>query len=231
MKIPEPEVKPGAPDWVVTFGDMMSLLMVFFVLLLSFSTMEIEKFKTVAGMMREAFGVQAERSFADIPSGQTVMDPNQDQEKSDDSFILLESVKDWVIQEELQDLIKISLEERGVILRASGQALFDPGQVKVREDAHELLDQIARFVLSSDAILEVQGHTDPSPTSAGSPFPSNWELSSARAGAVVRYLVGVGLRPGRLRAVGLADTVPVVENSTAAGRAQNRRVEFVFIRE
>ena len=231
MQIPAEEVKAGAPDWVVTFGDMMSLLMVFFVLLLSFSTMEMEKFKTIAGMMRDAFGVQSEKSYSGIPAGDRVLEPSLQDGKSEDDIVLLESITDWLVQEDLKDMFQTSLDERGVILRASGMALFDPGQVDVRNNALEILDEIARFVLSSDTTLEVQGHTDPSPTAKDSPFPSNWELSSARSGAVVRHLIGSGVRPARLRAVGFADSVPIVDNLTAAGRAQNRRVEFVFIRE
>ncbi|MFQ5718798.1 MAG: OmpA family protein [Acidobacteriota bacterium] len=231
MKIPEEEVKPGAPEWVVTFGDMMSLLMVFFVLLLSFSSMEAEKFKQVAGMVRQAFGVQTEKSFHGIPAGDNVLDPGAQDNKEDEKIVTFERVTDWVIDQKLQDTFQTSLEERGVVLRASGKTLFDAGQVEVRSGATEILAEIARFLMSSDANLEVQGHTDSTPVGKGSPFPSNWELSSARAGSIVRHLVAAGVPPSRLRAVGFADTVPLSDNSTPAGRSANRRVEFLFIRD
>ncbi|MFQ5766819.1 MAG: OmpA family protein [Acidobacteriota bacterium] len=233
------EAPQGAPEWVVTFGDMMSLLMVFFVLLLSFSTMEIEKFKQVAGAVREAFGVQKEKSWTGVPSGETLLSTSQNPTSGEvskvaddkDKVVMFERISQWIRRTKRQNQLEATLEDRGVVLRAKGSALFDSGSAKLRSDALSMVDEIARLSLSSGGNLEVEGHTDSRPISTPA-YPSNWELSSARAGAVVRRMVETAHIPaGHLKAIGFAETRPLADNSTPEGRARNRRVEFLFLNE
>lgn len=206
----------AAPAWAITFADLMTLLMTFFVLLYSFSSLEAEKFREVAGEIRMAFG-----SGAPIPEGpgvQTAPSPESDAE------MLVQLRKILAVAGAEGERV-----ERGVALRLPGETLFDPGKAELRAEAAPLLEHIAEVAEQRGGSLEVEGHTDDVPIATAA-FPSNWELSSARAASVVRRLVTLGIAPERLRAVGLADTQPVAANDSPENRARNRRVEFVFVK-
>ncbi len=113
------------------------------------------------------------------------------------------------------------------MLNISGDLMFASGESALSPEAVKILDRIASYVLKSERPLDVLGHTDDVPI-ATSHFPSNWELSAARAGSAVRYLTERGVRADRIRAIGHASTKPVAGNESPEGRSLNRRVEFVF---
>lgn len=123
--------------------------------------------------------------------------------------------------------LSIRLEERGLVVTViTDQVLFDSGKADIRPDGAQLLTVVGNALKSVDNPILIEGHTDNVPISTPQ-FPSNWELSSGRAGAVARFFEGLGLDRTRLRAEGLADLFPVESNATPAGRARNRRVEIV----
>ena len=106
--------------------------------------------------------------------------------------------------------------------------LFDAGQADIRYDALRFINGIGDALKKNDFFLLVEGHTDSSPITTDK-FPSNWELSGARASSVIRYLIDIsGIMKNRLSAVGYADNYPIAINSLPAGRSLNRRVEFIF---
>jgi chemotaxis protein MotB len=124
------------------------------------------------------------------------------------------------------DYVEVGIDERGVVIRFDGHVLFDSGSAELGDDGLQLLATSADVLGVIDNTLEVEGHTDNQPT--GSRWPSNWELSAARASRVVRWMIEPGGIPGpQLVAVGMADTRPRDQNTTAEGRQQNRRVEIV----
>lgn len=123
--------------------------------------------------------------------------------------------------------VEIVREGRRVRVELSDAILFEPGSAELRGEGFDLLDRLNTALSTGTDTLFVEGHTDPSPI-ANSRFPSNWELSSARAAAVTRQLIAKGLPAERLRAVGLADTRPRADNSTPEGRARNRRVTIIM---
>jgi chemotaxis protein MotB len=230
LKLPEEDAKPGAPEWVTTFGDMMSLLLVFFVLLLSFSTMEMEKFKVVAGFMREAFGLQSELTYTGVPMGTTILSTDaRSTTTTDDEVNLAKEVREAMKSAGLGGRGAVRVTERGVAIRMDGEVLFESGRAELKPEARALLDRIAEIAASQPGVVEVEGHTDDLPI-RNERFPSNWELSSARAGAAARHLVSRGVSPDRIKAVGYADTRPVAPNTGPESRAGNRRVEFIFVR-
>jgi chemotaxis protein MotB len=245
----------GAPAWMATFGDLMSLLLCFFVLLLSFSEMNIVKFRAMAGSMRDAFGVSArtrgleEQSSSDLielsdamqhaPSvspeaeqrarQQAADDARRAEEKQLDQELL--DIVDQVISERgLDDRVQAVMGDRGVTIRADSQLMFEPGNDAMRAEAGGIMEEIAELAALFPYKIVVGGHTDDAPIRTAR-FPSNWELSSARAVAGVRFLIDVGaVEPARVSAQGFADTQPLVANDTPEGRAKNRRIEFVFYR-
>jgi chemotaxis protein MotB len=219
--------KKGAPAWVVTFGDMMSLLLCFFVLLLSFSTMEAEKFKVVAGYLREAFGVQRKHHYTEMPSGQLIVAAGAES-SSYEGITLFEKIQVMVTEVEVEETVEAEIADDGVRLKIKGEALFAAGEAGLQGELLAFLSEVAELARTEDVRLIVEGHSDDRPISTAR-FPSNWELSSARAGAVVRWLTEEGGVPAhRIQAVGYAETRPVAPNDTAEGRAQNRRVEILF---
>lgn len=123
--------------------------------------------------------------------------------------------------------VEITHDERQVRVEISDAILFDPGSAELRGDGRGLIDRIVPILTVQTGAIHVEGHTDTTPI-ANARFPSNWELSSARATAVTRYLVDEGLPAERLRAVGLADTHPLTDNKTPEHRARNRRVTLVL---
>ena len=230
-QLPEDDVKPGAPEWVVTFGDMMSLLLTFFVLLLSFSSMEASKFKIIAGYMREAFGVQTSENYSGVPMGTTIL--STDVRTNDDPAEELQLVR--AIRRELDKAgvtkqATVEVTERGVAVRLKGEVLFAAGRAELKQDSTVLLGGIAEIAAERPGVVEVEGHTDDVPIST-TRYPSNWELSGARAGRAARFLIQQGVPAARVKAVGYADTRPLAPNDSSESRARNRRVEFLFVRD
>lgn len=220
----------GAPDWIVTFADLMSLLLTFFVLLLSFSNMEIVKFRTMAGSVRNALGLKSEFDLSDVPMGSKLL-PYEDPKEGEGnpaSQGLREELEAMLREAGLPEKASVRTTSRGVALYIEGDILFDSGSAALRPEAWKILDQIAQMLPRVGYRVDVQGHSDAVPISTPA-YPSNWELSAARAGRAVRYFVEKGVPSDRFRAIGLAETRPVESNDTAAGRAKNRRVEFLFV--
>lgn len=220
------ESKSGAPEWVVTFGDMMTLLLCFFVLLLSFSTMEAERFKIIAGYIREAFGVQLNRHYTEIPSGNTVV-AVEFNPPSSSTTVILDRIVDLLHDMSLDTMANAEEDNDGVRIRLDGELVFKGGQAELTDKSKLFLDYVAETILDADASAIVEGHTDNVPIHSGI-FPSNWELSGARATAVVRYLESRGVPGSMLEAVAYGDTRPLTENYTEEGRRKNRRVEILI---
>ncbi|MEX2299687.1 MAG: flagellar motor protein MotB [Bryobacterales bacterium] len=227
----EPDEPPaGAPEWMVTFADLMSLLLTFFVLLLSFSNMEITKFRTMAGSVRNALGLKSEFALSDIPTGSKLlphMDPKEGEGGQAAEQMKVE-LKDMVEHSELKDIGTVEITPRGVVLRLKGDSVFDSGQAEIKPAAIPFMDRLAGHIATVPNAIDVEGHTDNVPIATDA-YPSNWELSAARAGRAARHLAERGAEKQRLRAVGRADTIPVAPNENDKGRATNRRVEFVFL--
>ncbi len=228
----EKEEGGGAPEWMVTFSDMTTLLLTFFVLLLSFSNQDIQKFREMLGSIKDAFGVQkvefgeyAAKSIQPFELGEKKRYPVA---LSDTA--LAEAIREAASESGIsQDQIEVKLTDEGVRVRLKGKIFFAVGSAKLKENVYKFLDSIIEIMRRTDYELAVEGHTDNIPIRTRE-FPSNWELSAARAAVVVRYLVEKGgIDPKRLKAVGYADSRPLVPNDTPEHRAMNRRVEFLFV--
>jgi chemotaxis protein MotB len=129
----------------------------------------------------------------------------------------------------LKEDAEVTASEDGVILKITGTLMFPIGSAKINAEFEPFLETIAKIIRENDYPVAIEGHTDNIPIANSPLYPSNWELSSARATAVLRYLVErQGIDPKRLMAVGYADTRPLVPNDTPENRAKNRRVEFHF---
>jgi len=224
------EVEEGAPMWVVTFGDLMSLLLCFFVLLLSFSEMDRNKYRIVSGSMKNAFGIQRKKPVFESPKGQKMI------AKEFDQAIVLVKVQDVInpIQQELEDefqefqkSVEIHANENEVTIRMMGEATFDTGQAKLRKNFLPLLLKIGEVLSKTNGEIIIAGHTDNVPLIGGQ-FRSNLGLSMARAGSVAEYLLkSTSIDPQKLSTMGFGEYRPLDSNDTAQGRRKNRRVEII----
>lgn len=219
-----PECPPGAPVWMCTFADLMSLLMCFFVLLLSFATMDAAKFAAATGSMSDAFGVQRDSPVDTTMSGSKMISASFE---SVPLLVQVQMAKDFA-EETASGEIETEYSSDGLILRVKGNVAFDSGRAMLKKDFKKLLDKIGGFIQKGEMFVEVSGHTDNVPLRKGrSSFKSNWSLSAARAVGVVEYFITkFDIPPSRLAAVGYAYGQPIATNKTAEGRALNRRVEF-----
>ena len=225
------ECEKGAPLWMVTFGDMMALMLCFFVLLLSFSQMDVVKFKEVSGSLEQAFGIQRENVVYDMPKGISVIfrlfDGTKLQQTMEGMLKTLVN-KHGKRMAEGNVQIEIFKDYRGLVLRVGEEGMFDPGKAEVKPFCWPFLDDLGLLATEIDSTIEVEAHTDDRPV-GGTRFRSNWDLSAVRSVSTVDYLIkSAKLIPRRLKAVGRGESIPLVPNTTERGRAINRRVEFVF---
>ena len=231
----EEEVKcePGAPGWVVTFGDMMSLLLTFFILLLSFAKLEKSRFKVFAIEMKKAFGVDnvtPQQTFEDgrSPTKQYNSLPFNASDTIEDIQNIVEQHK--TMSPDGQVDVEVSENDRGVTLTVPYDSMFESGSADIRENMWYLLDGIARKLQKNDAQVRVSAFTDNTPIRSRE-YASNDHLSAARSVAVVKYLLQIGNSSGRL-AVERFESVPFGEshpkntNVTELNRRRNRRIEI-----
>ncbi len=223
----------GAPMWVVTFADLATLLLTFFVLLLSFSNQDIIKFREMLGSVQGAFGVKVKREgeFQSVLTGNAEEDKKKAEEEKKEKIVrqlkeVGESMKRAVDKSGLQKSSDVVATPEGIRVRVKGESLFASGSYKIKPEARKLLNNLARIIRNSKFQLVVEGHSDNVPVSGGL-YKSNWELSGARAAVVTRYLISRKAPKNRLKAAGYADVRPIAPNDTAEGRAKNRRVEFL----
>jgi len=227
---PISDEEEGAPAWMVTFGDLMSLLLCFFVLLLSFSEMDRNKYRVVSGSVKNAFGIQREKPVFESPKGSKMIAREFDQ------AIMLTKIEEVVKEiideldneyEELKGFVEVEAEENQVTIRMMGEATFDTGKADLRSNFLPLLLKIGEVLAKTRGEIIIAGHTDDVPLTGGL-FGSNLGLSMARAGSVAEFLLRSStIDPKRLSTMGFGEYRPLTSNDTAAGRQKNRRVEII----
>ncbi len=256
----------GAPMWMVTFADLMALLLVLFVLLLTFAEMDVVKFKAMAGSMRDAFGVSREDKLAGIIEFEGALrrksasdvDPTrapQPAESSQTVSIELPEASDQEIKEEaerrqdrrleeisgaMQEVIDKEVAGSGITVKREGNKVivlfpseiaFPSGSGRLTHEFSKTLGKLLPVLSKTKGDIIVSGHTDNVPMSGGE-YQSNWELSSARATAVVhRILKDKQFDSKRITIQGHGDSKPLAPNNTPQNRAKNRRVEISVLVE
>lgn len=226
---PAPQ-SPGAPKWMVTFSDLITLILVFFILLFSMSQIDIVKFRTIADSFQQRQILEFYPSVIpfDNPSAEPEVESGEGREAEQDLNSLLSNIQSYLKENELTDVVVATRSERGVVLVLQEQALFASGEATVLPDAYPFLDKVGGLLSEIPNFVKVEGHTDNRPINTYR-FPSNWELSSARASSVVRYLITTeDLDPKRFIAVGYGDTRPVAPNDKVENLQKNRRVEVII---
>jgi len=222
------EPPPGAPLWVLTYGDCMSLLLCFFVLLHSYSTLELEKFNKAMSSLKGALGVLPyQQSASPVPNLQMKPGKGENKKKGKRSKAIA-ALNKVISENKLSGVIKVSETSNGIHITIGDPALFDTGREEIKTTILPVLKQIVELISTGEENVRVEGHTDAVPIH-NDRFKDNWELSIARAMSVIRYIRNQEvIDPRRLRPVGCGEFHPVASNDTEDGRAMNRRVE-IFI--
>jgi chemotaxis protein MotB len=235
--------------WLVSYADMVTLLMAFFMMLYGMSVLDLKKFADfkdgVAGFVGDGPAIEGGKGI--LANGTGVLDAmapvgregeggeaeaapevrgEVTRENVDD---LLREVQDRVHQAGLDGEVQLNVDPRGVVIYLPDNVLFDSGSALINVEGEPILNQMGEVLGHVDNVFLVEGHTDDVPT-RGRRWPTNWELSAGRATSVLRYLVELrGVPSARAGAAGYADTRPRVPNDSQEHRAMNRRVEIVII--
>lgn len=241
LRRPRREDRDNHERWLVSYADFITLLFAFFVVMYAISSVNEGKYRVVSKSLGAAF---TRNSVAEQPPGEILPQilelPIQPipglrrSQNEEDQRTLRESVNKMAkeIAATLGTLVregKVSVTEtpRGVVVELNASLLFPSGEAKLDPAAESALVSVAKIVARGSFPVLVEGHTDPTPI-ATAQFPSNWELSGARASRVVRLFIASGVAASRLSAAGYADQQPLVTNDTADGRARNRRVAILL---
>jgi chemotaxis protein MotB len=239
--------KDSMDRWLISYADFITLLMIFFVLMYSFSKMDLEKYYAMADSLSIVFTGQTlenlETSGAISPglSGDNAVDQisaNQIEEIqrqieeffSNDVFEAVESPTE-TNPGKLADYITVSSQERGLVISLKDTLLFASGSDQLNPEARKIIKQLGNSLLAIPNHIRVEGHTDNLPIK-NARIPSNWELSTLRATTVLHVLQGeVGIPPERLSVSGYGEYRPLVSNDTPENRAKNRRVDIVILKQ
>ncbi len=195
----EDQLNRGA-IWAVTYGDVMSYLMIFFLLLFAFTVSKSVQGQFSATAMENQFGKPGE------------------------------AVEEIFSKKGIQQIAKMSVTDERIRLSFLEPVLFDEGRANIKPQAVSHLKRLSEALKEIPNPVQIEGHTDNVPLGPRIPFKSNWELSAARAFSVLEFLVKSGLPPERLSALGYGEFQPVAPNATAEGRSANRRIEVNILR-
>lgn len=222
--------------WMVTFSDLVMLLLTFFVLLLTMSSLDSKKLTELFTHFRAATGLLEFSGTGEIRDLATFVQHYND---SDSMLVvdhtLLQRILSTDLDKELIAMLKdndqnltISDDARGIVLNLNEKVLFEPGAVVLKKEALPVLDGVVNAIINAPNDVLIMGHSDGRPINSGR-FKSNWELSAYRGMTVLDYFVKQkGIPPERLAAGGYGAAKPLYPNDTAEHRALNRRVEIIF---
>ncbi|AST92879.1 flagellar motor protein MotS [Sutcliffiella cohnii] len=228
----------GAPRWMVTFSDLFMLILVFFILLFSMSQIDLVKFKAVAESFKQvnlldyhpsAIPFEHPTDFSIDYESTNNNNSNYGEEQSEDQLEeVLREVQQFLDENDLEDIVVANRTERGVVLVLEEQILFNSGEASILPVAFPFLTKLGNLLERIPNLVKIEGHTDTVPMN-NYQYPSNWELSTARASSVIRYLIDEhDLNAERFIAVGYGETRPIVPNTTRENMQKNRRVEIVI---
>ena len=242
--------------WLVSYADFITLLFAFFVVMYAISQADKAKFKKVSASLKAAFAAAGPVGMIDLggasggstanpfenmeppggrvqnlPAGKTNTAQDPDPDLQEMKELLEETISLELGVTDISDKVQMQFDSRGLIVRLAAKDFFEPGETEVRQDLRPILDRIGRIVSSSRRLVRIEGHSDASEAKlAAQRFPSDWELSAARASWVARYwLKRFDLEPRRLGIAGYSHHRPLSADLGEYGRASNRRVEIIIL--
>lgn len=215
--------------WMDTYADTITLLLTFFILLYSFSTIDNEKLKEIAYSLKSQVSGGEPVTMEKIDENIENLTPGIGAKSEYD--ILVDKITNLLKENGLSELVKIREEDAGVILQIGDNIMFDTADAKLKDESKKVLDVVSSLIPKINNEIMIQGHTDSRPIKS-SKYESNWELSTARAFAVLKYFINEKhLDPRRFSATGYGEYRPIVENSSEENMEINRRVDILIVQE
>ncbi len=220
----------GMMRWLLTYADLITLLMAFFVVMFAISQVDVKKYQSLSGSLQSALNIGSGSSLiARNQGGSMVPIPKPTPDNTEFSEIV-DEVTRYVQKEGLSSSVNMQLTDRGLVIGLSDTILFESGRAELLPPARKILDKLAVILLKMPNHVRVEGHTDNRPIRTER-YPSNWQLSTDRATNVIMYWgEKYNFPPARLSAAGYGEHRPVDTNDTDQGRARNRRVDIVVLR-
>ncbi|MBP2071849.1 OmpA/MotB family protein [Thermoanaerobacterium butyriciformans] len=221
------EKKENSERWLLTYSDMITLLMIFFIVLYTISTVNSQKFQQIAASLGKTF--DGTNYVVGQYSGNSILDSIKTANNANTNNTIESQLDKLIKQNNLQDMVTYKVEERGFVISLNDTLLFDTGSADVKPDQKATLIKIGNILKTMPNYIRVEGHTDDVPIN-NSQFHSNWELSVIRATNVVEILVNdVKIDPAKISAVGYGEYRPIVPNDSDKNRQLNRRVDIVIM--
>ena len=250
--------KENGERWLLTSSDLITLLMILFVVLYSMSNVDSQKFQAIAESLNKVLGggIPAKIELSTSPTGPTLFLAGTPSSKAtvpgkgadltnltntvpgvkgnvDAENLTIEAIKaqldKFALDNGIQTMLVSSIEERGLVVSIQETLLFESGSATITAQAREILEKITTVLAVTPNQIRVEGHTDNLPIHT-SQFPSNWELSVIRSTNVLQILQSDGVSPDRLSATGYGEYRPISSNDTDAGRSKNRRTDLIILR-
>lgn len=223
----------GAADWMLTYGDMVTLLLTFFVMMYTTAEVDGSQLKLILaafsglGVLEGGNTLQA-GELAEL--GNNIMTlPSVDKGRA------LDKARKRAISQFQPEIktkkVRVTEDERGLIISLAADSFFRPASAEIDiENTRETLQKVSQLLISLEGRkFRIEGHTDSAPTDPAGDWPTNWELSSSRAINTLKYLVQYGVPEDQFQVAGFSDTVPLATNDTPEGRAYNRRIDIVIL--
>jgi chemotaxis protein MotB len=230
------EDEGGGSEWLATYGDLVTLLLCFFILLYSMSIMDLAKFQKAAGSLNSSLGAPAQTTGTDSTIGDSIANLNvynaiEVQQEMDDIY---SKVKELVDSRDLSKDVQVEQVAAGVLLRFKDEILFDVAQADLKPNAKNTLQKLGEILRTYDKSIRIEGHTDNVPINT-SRFRSNWELSTARAISVVRYFTeelpqDQRIIPTKFEVSGYGEYHPIANNDSEQNKQKNRRIEITILK-
>ncbi|SHI59884.1 chemotaxis protein MotB [Clostridium amylolyticum] len=224
-------------EWLATFSDTITLLLTFFILLYSFSTVNQQKLQEISTALQMVLSGKEGNTILEynLNNGQQPIIGGKDtdipipQNMDEEKLGMYETVKQFIDKNKLESTVEVKEDERGIIIQLKDNILFDSGRADLIEGSRGVLEKISGLMSTFPNKIIIEGHTDNVPIK-NSKYDSNWELSTSRAVNVVRYFIEEKHQdPTRFAAAGYGEYKPIADNSAQSGRDQNRRVNILIV--
>lgn len=231
------EDEGGGSEWLATYGDLVTLLLCFFILLYSMSIMDLAKFQKAAGSLSSSLGAApAHTTGTDSTVGDSIANLNvynaiEVKQEMDDIY---SKVKELVDSRDLSKDVQVEQVDAGVLLRFKDEILFDVAQADLKPNAKNTLQRLGEILRGHNKNIRIEGHTDNVPINTNK-FRSNWELSTARAISVVRYFTeelpeDQRMAPTKFEVSGYGEYHPIANNDSEQNKQKNRRIEITILK-
>lgn len=221
---------PGSPAWMMTYGDLITQVLAFFILLYSFSSINETKFRETLISLQGSFGAFSSGGPSVMggarPSNPATGDPAQENSLNG----IHQRIASAVSERQMDHIVRLEPMDGALLIRFDATALFDSGRAEIKQSAIPAVDAVAQVLAGVPNQIRIEGHTDSDPMIPNPQYPDNWMLSGARSASLLRFLHEFHQIPHpRLSIAGYADTRPVAGNDTPEGKAKNRRVDILVL--